>query len=290
MKVEQLNSPLIVAFVRDLIFQVRIEEAAHLAGFSVRFLDLVDLFGQEDDKDPDRPHAEPLFGRDGVLIDQISQANPYLLIFDLSNKSIPWKEWISILSSVPATRRIPIIAYGSHIDSDAIEAARRAGAKAVFARSRFASDLADLISRYARIVGHGNISEWCDGQLPEIAIKGLEEFNRGEYFEAHESLEAAWMAEEHPGRELYRAILQVAVAYYQIVRHNFKGAAKMFLRIRQWIKPLPDDCRGIDLKTLKMDIDSVHKELWKLGPERIHEFDLDLLKPIRYRILHHDME
>jgi hypothetical protein len=47
--------------------------------------------------------------------------------------------------------------------------------------------------------------------------------------------------------EVYRAVLQVAVAYFQIERGNYNGAAKMFLRLRQWIDPLPDYCRGIDI-------------------------------------------
>ena len=69
--------------------------------------------------------------------------------------------------------------------------------------------------------------------------------------EAHDLFERAWMEDESPGRELYRAILQVAVAYYQISRGNYNGAAKMFLRMRQWIDPLPDFCRGFNVAQLQ---------------------------------------
>ena len=31
--------------------------------------------------------------------------------------------------------------------------------------------------------------------LPDLALKGIEEFNRGEFYECHEYLEEAWMQE-----------------------------------------------------------------------------------------------
>ncbi|MCB0081439.1 MAG: DUF309 domain-containing protein, partial [Caldilineaceae bacterium] len=40
------------------------------------------------------------------------------------------------------------------------------------------------------------------------ALQGLVAFNRGNYFEQHEYLEAAWIAEQRPIREMYQGILQ----------------------------------------------------------------------------------
>ena len=51
----------------------------------------------------------------------------------------------------------------------------------------------------------------CNEPLHPKAVEGLELFNRGHYFEAHEALEAAWREETHPVRELYRGILQAGV-------------------------------------------------------------------------------
>jgi len=55
------------------------------------------------------------------------------------------------------------------------------------------------------------------------------------------------MATSGPVRELYRAILQVGIAYYQIERGNHRGALKMLLRSVQWLAMLPDRCQGIDV-------------------------------------------
>jgi predicted metal-dependent hydrolase len=124
----------------------------------------------------------------------------------------------------------------------------------------------------------------CRESLPALAIHGLELFNQGAYFEAHEELELAWRAERAPVRELYRGILQVAVAYLHIQRGNYRGAAKMFLRSRNWLGPFPDRCCGIDLSGLRRDYYQVEEELLRLGPERIQWLDRGLMKPIQYTL------
>jgi hypothetical protein len=58
----------------------------------------------------------------------------------------------------------------------------------------------------------------------------------------------------------------------------------MFLRIRQWIEPLPDKCRGIDVAKLREDARLVHTALIDLGPDRISEFDKQLLRPVQFKV------
>jgi predicted metal-dependent hydrolase len=122
----------------------------------------------------------------------------------------------------------------------------------------------------------------CEGKLPRMAVYGLELFNRGEYFEAHEALETAWREETGQVRELYRGILQVAVGYFHIQRGNYRGAMKMFFRARNWLSPFPDQCRGIQLGSLRQEAQAVEDALQRLGPGRIQHFDQSLFKPVRY--------
>ncbi len=113
-------------------------------------------------------------------------------------------------------------------------------------------------------------------------LQGLRQFNAHEFFECHETLETVWRRETGPVRELYRAILQIGVAYYQIERGNYWGAYKMFLRTLQWFEPLPDRCQGIDVARLRADADAARAHLEALGPERIAEFDRALIRPVVY--------
>jgi CheY-like chemotaxis protein len=278
------DAPLIVAFVADLMFTTRIETAVAGLGFRVVFIERASQVAPLDLPEPERQLGEHLHGPGAALIEQITSWQPALLVFDLNNADVPWRDWIALLTSVPATRRIPVLCYGSHVDVGATEAARRVGATAVVARSRFVSALPELIQKHARMVDTTGLADACLEPLSELAIRGLEEFNRGEYFEAHELLELAWNEDQGPARELYRAVLQVGVAYLQIERGNYNGALKMFLRLRQWIDPLPPVCRGIDVAGLRQDAYRVHQALLDTGPDDIAFFDRSLFKPVRFNI------
>jgi predicted metal-dependent hydrolase len=127
--------------------------------------------------------------------------------------------------------------------------------------------------------------EDCQGGLHPKAIQGFELFNRGEYWLAHEALEAAWIEEKGQIRHLYRGILQVGVTYLHIQRRNYHGAMKVYLRSRRWLDPFPEVCRGIELRQLRLDLEHAIQELVRLGPRRMEEFDLSLLRPLHWRIV-----
>lgn len=127
-----------------------------------------------------------------------------------------------------------------------------------------------------------SLSDLCHDSLHPQAVEGLQLFNAGRYFDAHEALEEAWNAETGRIRDLYRGILQVAVVYLHITRRNYNGAIKVYIRSQRWIKDWPDICRGIRLEQLRRDAEAAIVEVKRLGPERISEFDNDLLKPVRW--------
>ena len=99
------------------------------------------------------------------------------------------------------------------------------------------------------------------------------EFNRGEYFEQHELLEATWLAESRPVREMYQGILQVGVAFLQIERNNWPGALKLLRRGLPRLRTLPPICQGIDIAAFRAAAEAIHAEITALGPERLGEFD-----------------
>lgn len=117
-------------------------------------------------------------------------------------------------------------------------------------------------------------------QLHPEAQLGVKLFNQGQYYEAHEHLELAWMGVSSPERDLYQGVLQVGVGYFQIERGNFRGALKMFKRGRRNLQPLPDQLLGIDVAQLLVDAHRVESTLRSLGPARIGDFDTTLFQEI----------
>lgn len=280
------TKPIILGLVDNLMYSTRIENAAVQLGYRMVWIENDEQLGPKlPDEDPRRRQlAEHVEGRGAELLDRITRLRPVLIIFDMGNDRIEWPRWLALVKSVPATRRIPAIAFGPHVDVDAFESAKERGAEAVYARSRFMQQIEEILKNHVALTDYEAIQEACQAPLSELAIKGFELFNQGEYFESHEELEFAWNEDDTPGRELYRGVLQIAVAYLQIQRKNYRGAYKMFLRARQWLDPLPDICRGVNVEKLRQDAAEVRETLLSLGPEQIVDFDQSLFKKLHYSL------
>jgi predicted metal-dependent hydrolase len=60
---------------------------------------------------------------------------------------------------------------------------------------------------------------------PELQ-RGIALFNAGEYFEAHEVLEAAWMQAAPADRFFLQSVIHMAVAWHHARRRNLPGALR----------------------------------------------------------------
>ena len=249
--------PIVVALVDDLFFQQPIEAAAASLGYDVEF-------------------AAPA---DDIVAYLVAR-QPKLVVVDLNATSVDWERWVLATKINPATRRIPILAFGSHTDSARLDRARKAGCDAVLSNGAFISGVVGHIRRNARADDMQELLHQAAQPLPELARKGIEQFNAREFYEQHETLETAWLEEPGPVRQLYQGILQVGVAFYQIERRNYAGARKMFQRARQYLSALPDVCQGVDVARLRRDALAAQVELERLGPERVASFDPALIPRI----------
>ncbi|WP_420643950.1 DUF309 domain-containing protein [Candidatus Leptofilum sp.] len=279
---DSTNAPLVVAFVADLMFTTRIQAVIAHLGWRVEWIETAVSVGPVHSPPQHERPGESLHGTEGKLFEQITSWQPALLLFDLTNQQIPWRRWLPILKSSPATRRLPILAFGLHEDAATMQDAKKLGANWVMGRSRFTSAMPKLLQRYARIPDHDALAASCAEPLAELAREGIALFNQGEYYKCHDALEEAWKQDKSPARELYRGILQVGIAYYQIQRGNYRGAVKMLLRLRQWLEPLPPVCRGVNIAKLRRNAAEVQTIITELGPERIGEFDTAIIQSIEY--------
>lgn len=194
-----------------------------------------------------------------------------------------WRQPILAAKNNAATRRIPICFVSDERDSRA--AAVTCGADLALSWGDLGSRFEQVVNEFGRIPDAATMERLaceCRQPLPELAIMGLREFNRGEFYRQHDLFEAQWVKTEGPVRDLYRGILQVGVAYYQIERGNYRGALKMLQRSVQWLRLLPASCQGIDVDRLRRDSTTLRAELQRLGPERLGELDRRLLKKLTW--------
>jgi predicted metal-dependent hydrolase len=86
-------------------------------------------------------------------------------------------------------------------------------------------------------------------------LEGLELFNTGRYFEAHEVLEDLWRITPGPEREFYQGLIQLAVILHHLGKKNFRGAANVTRTCRCHLAPFSPSCGGIDVAALLMLLD-----------------------------------
>ncbi len=120
------------------------------------------------------------------------------------------------------------------------------------------------------------------GALPDLALRGIEEFNRGEFFEAHEYLEDAWRAETGRVRYLYQGILQVGVGLYHRENGNWKGATSLLRSGIERLKEFEPETGGLDVSRLIRESERCLTELERLGSERVWEFEHSLVPRVRW--------
>jgi len=212
----------------------------------------------------------------------LTDARAALILVDAA--AVDWQVWITAAKTNNATRRIPVIVSAE--SSAERQAALITGADLAVTPDELVAQIRQFVTEYARVPDPDYLRELacgCQEALPPLAAEGVEKFNAGEYYPQHDLFEEQWMKTDGPVRDLYRAILQVGIAYYQIERGNYRGALKMLLRSAQWLLILPDECQGIDVQQLREDAARVRAELEALTPDTIDQFDRSLLKPVLRR-------
>lgn len=126
-----------------------------------------------------------------------------------------------------------------------------------------------------------DVCAWCDEPAPPLLLEGIEQFNRGEFFEQHETLEALWRAEPREVRRLYQGILQIGVACYQLRRANYHGTVYMLTRGTMYLGRFPAHCQGVDVAALIAAAGRMLHAVEALGRDRLHEFDWQLTPRVR---------
>jgi CheY-like chemotaxis protein len=119
----------IFGLATDLFFAPTIDNAASALGYRVRWLEAY------------KPTAE--------FVAELIANPPALIILDL-NTSLPWPEWLPAAKADPATKDIPWLVFGSHMNPRRLAAARHAGAEKVVPKSQFTAELGELIQLLAR--------------------------------------------------------------------------------------------------------------------------------------------
>lgn len=119
----------------------------------------------------------------------------------------------------------------------------------------------------------------CNEPPPPGLIAGVRQFNDGQYFECHETLEALWKAERRPLRQLYQGVLQIGVALLHLERGNQRGAVRLLERGLNHLRWFTPACQGVDVMTLIADAEACLVAVKSIGSEQAGAPGLPLFPP-----------
>ncbi len=118
----------------------------------------------------------------------------------------------------------------------------------------------------------GNPVESVDqGNQPSEFWIGITQFNQGEYYACHDTLEAIWMDSEQSARGFYQGILQIAVGLYHLTNLNWQGAAILLGEGSHRLDAYGDGYGGINVADLIDQATQWLGALQVLGPERVDQ-------------------
>jgi uncharacterized protein len=84
--------------------------------------------------------------------------------------------------------------------------------------------------------------------------RGVEEFNAGKFFEAHETWEAIWLKAPEPDKTFLQGITQVTAAFHHFSRGNPEGTASLLRKGLEKLERFPINHRGVQLDALRMEL------------------------------------
>jgi PleD family two-component response regulator len=119
----------ILAVVEDLMFTVKISDAAKRAGLEVEFV--------KSERD---------------VIEKATEEKPLLIILDLNFNAVQPLQLISRMKSDGEMKQISVIGYLSHVQGELKQQAQEAGANIVMARSAFSQNLQQILKRHSGVI------------------------------------------------------------------------------------------------------------------------------------------
>jgi PleD family two-component response regulator len=125
---QQHGKKKVLAAVEDLLFAVKINEAAKRAGMDVEFVKTEEALLQK------------------------AKEKPTLIVVDLNNSRVQPVESIAKLKSSADLKQISIIGFLSHVEVELKQRAQEAGANMVMARSAFSQNLPQIFKRHAGVL------------------------------------------------------------------------------------------------------------------------------------------
>ena len=84
--------------------------------------------------------------------------------------------------------------------------------------------------------------------------KAVDQFNRQQFWECHETLEGLWLPGRYPLRLFYQGLIKSAVGLFHLEKHNRRGAELKLGEALYTLAPFCPRTMGIEVDRLRNDL------------------------------------
>ncbi|MBT3737684.1 MAG: DUF309 domain-containing protein [Candidatus Marinimicrobia bacterium] len=116
-------------------------------------------------------------------------------------------------------------------------------------------------------------------KMRDLFEKGLNEYEKGDYFEAHEAWEDLWSDYNFPDRKFIQGLIQLSVSFVHLSNGNMIGARNLLKKCQQKFSDYKGIHRQININELKFAIEAV--SLTYDNIQESSEFDWDLVPVLK---------
>jgi predicted metal-dependent hydrolase len=122
---------------------------------------------------------------------------------------------------------------------------------------------------------------YLEAQTPEALLQlGIDLYNAGHYWNAHEAWEQVWLDSERDLRGFYQGLIQITAAFVHVTRNEYPGSVRLLDAGIEKLERYPAAFKGVHLAPLLDGARAARSRLRSLGEKRLAEFDRALIPPI----------
>jgi len=94
----------------------------------------------------------------------------------------------------------------------------------------------------------------ADAAAEVLFAGGIDLFNRGHFFEAHDAWEEVWTADRTPSRKFYQGLIKVAGGFHHFQNGNLVGSVALLSAGLEHLAAYGERHGGIDLVRLRREV------------------------------------
>jgi hypothetical protein len=122
---------------------------------------------------------------------------------------------------------------------------------------------------------------WLAGLSGEALLRlGIDLYNAGHFWNAHEAWEEVWLESERGVRAFYQGLIQVAAGFVHVTRGRYPGSVKLLGDGIAKLERYEPAYLGVDVAALVAGARRARERLVELGESRVGEFEVGLIPRI----------